>query len=103
MFAAIAAAMVGWQCAPFRLIIAALMIINGIFFHILPTIIKRRFSPGVITSVILFLPIGFTSFYFAYLDGVLTWLNAILSFIFGWLLMSTPFIFYGVREKLEAK
>ena len=100
LFTAIAAAMVGWQCVPFGLIIAALMLINGLFFHILPTIVKRRFSPGVITAVILFLPIGATSYYFAYLDGVLTWFNAGLSLIFGWLIMATPFILQAVQKRL---
>lgn len=101
LFSAFSAAMVGWRCVSFALIIAALMIINGLFFHIGPTIVKKQFSPGVITSVILFLPIGITSYYFAYLDGVLTWFNTILSFIFGWLLMSSLFIFHAVRHRLE--
>ena len=101
MFAALSAAMVGWKCVSFGLIIAALMLINGIFFHILPTLVKKQFSPGVITAIFLFLPIGFSSFYGAYLDGVLTWMNAVFSFIFGWLLMASPFIFHGVRKKLN--
>ncbi|MCX7114502.1 MAG: HXXEE domain-containing protein [Gammaproteobacteria bacterium] len=37
MFIAIAAAMVGWKSPAFALVIPALMLINGLFFHIFPT------------------------------------------------------------------
>src|SRR5258708_2247618 len=49
MFIAISAAMVGWKLPAYGLIIPALMLINGLFFHILPTLSQRTFSPGVIT------------------------------------------------------
>ncbi|MBA3721874.1 MAG: HXXEE domain-containing protein [Parachlamydiaceae bacterium] len=50
--------MVGWKLPCFALILPALQLINGIEFHILPTIIQRRFSPGVLTAILLFLPIA---------------------------------------------
>lgn len=38
---------------------ASLMLINAVFFHILPFIrMKGRFSPGLITAVILFIPLS---------------------------------------------
>lgn len=41
----------------------ALMIINATFFHVLPFIrAKGRFSPGLITAVLLFYPLGFACF-----------------------------------------
>lgn len=103
LFTAIAAAAVNWQCVSFGLIIAALMLVNGIFFHIIPTIRYKRISPGVITAVILFLPLGSASYYCAYLDGVLTWTNGIFSVILGWLLMASPFIFFNARKKWVEK
>lgn len=96
---AISAAMIGWRLPAVALIIPALQLINGLFFHILPTIIQRRFSPGVITSVILFLPVAIWAYLGAYWDGVLTIWVLILSLIFGWLLMATPFIFFKLRDK----
>ncbi len=40
-------------------VFAALMLINAVFFHILPVIrTKGRFSPGLATAVVLFLPLG---------------------------------------------
>ena len=101
MFTSIATAMVGWQLPEFALIVAALMLINGIFFHILPTIIQQTLSPGVITATILFLPIGSWIYYGAYQDGVLSWEVCIISLILGGLLMASPIIFLKLREKLN--
>lgn len=55
MFIAIASSMIGWKLPAFALIIAALMFINGLFFHILPTIIQKIISPGVLTATFLFI------------------------------------------------
>lgn len=42
---------------------AALMFINAILFHILPVIRTRgRFSPGLFTAVVLFLPLSIATF-----------------------------------------
>lgn len=97
----ISSAMVGWSLPAFGLIIPGLQIINGIFFHILPTILKRRISPGVFTSVILFLPIAIWAYIGAYQDDVLTPINCVLSFIFGGVLMSSPFIFLHLRKHIK--
>ncbi len=103
MFIAIAAAMVGWKIPAFGLIIPALMVINAIFFHILPTVFQRVISPGVITSIILFLPISSWIYYAAYEDGVLDWYTGIASFVLGGLLMASPIVFLFLRLKLKAK
>ena len=95
----ISSAMVGWHAPVFALIIPALQLINGIFFHILPTVKQRRFSPGVITATILFLPIASWAYVGAYLDHMLSIQTVALSFVFGGLLMSTPIIFLTIKEK----
>lgn len=56
--AGVCAAQVGWQLPAFGLLLPALQLINGLFFHLLPTITYRKFSPGVITSCLLFFPIA---------------------------------------------
>ena len=99
MFIGIATAMIGWQLPMVGLIVPALMLINGIFFHILPTLIQRKFSPGTITAVILFLPISIWIYAGAYQDNVLTWTQLIGSLILGGLLMASPIIFLKLRDK----
>jgi hypothetical protein len=59
----VAAAEIGWQMPALSLAFPALMIINAVLFHIVPFIAKKKFSPGLITAVILFLPLGGWIFY----------------------------------------
>ena len=63
LFFGIACAEVGWSQETLNLIFPALMIINALFFHILPYIrSNRKFSPGLFTAIFLFLPIGIACF-----------------------------------------
>ncbi|AXA34353.1 HXXEE domain-containing protein [Francisella adeliensis] len=100
MFISISSAMIGWHLPAFGLIIAALMLINGIFFHILPTIFQKNISPGVITSILLFLPISSWIYYGAYLDGVLSISTFTISLILGGLLMASPLIFLKINDRI---
>jgi hypothetical protein len=100
MFIAIAAAMVGWKLPAFALIIPALMLINGIFFHILPTILQRKFSPGAITATLLFIPIATWIYYAAYQDEVLSLCVGLGSLVLGGLLMASPILFLKLRAKM---
>jgi hypothetical protein len=73
LFVGIACAEVGWAHPTFSLIFPALMVINALFFHILPYIrSKRKFSPGLITAIFLFLPIGLACFNDAINLGIFT-------------------------------
>jgi Protein of unknown function with HXXEE motif len=73
---------------------AALMLINATFFHVLPFIrTKGRFSPGLITAVLLFYPIGIAEFAHA---GAGTG-EIILAFVTGAILMAFPII--GLKLK----
>ena len=66
LFIGIACAEVGWAHPTFSLIFPALMLSNALFFHILPYIrSEKKFSPGMITALFLFLPIGITCFHTA--------------------------------------
>ena len=51
--AAFAVACNGWKWPAVSLIFPAATLVNGIFFHILPTIAMRRVSPGVYTASLL--------------------------------------------------
>ena len=76
----------------------ALMLINGIVFHIAQVARARgRFSPGVITAVILFLPAGAACFMRAARDGVLDAKTALGAFVIAALLMASPIVFVKLR------
>lgn len=93
----IACASVGWHHPVVALAFPALMIVNAIFFHVLPAIIKRKNSPGLFTAVILFIPIAFK----AYHDAVLLKISAssiTLSIIAGVLIMAYPIVLLKTKE-----
>ena len=78
----------------------ALMLINGVFFHIAPFFKMRgRFSPGLITAVILFLPIGTACYVAANDAGVLDTTNLIGSFVLAALLMAMPIVLLHIKSK----
>lgn len=82
------------------LIYASLMLINAVFFHIGPMLVTRgRFSPGVSTAVILFLPVGISVWSRAAADGVLTPETTLCAIGGGALLMAYPVVMLRLRSK----
>ena len=77
----------------------ALMLINATFFHVGTFLWKRgRFSPGLITAVLLFYPLGILCYKSAYAAGVLTRVTWIGSFAMGAVLMSLPILLLKAKE-----
>ncbi len=75
---------------------AALMLINATFFHVLPFIKARgRFSPGLVTAVALFYPIGIAEFVAARAGAGET----ILAFVIGAILMASPVAFLTLKNR----
>ncbi len=72
----------------------ALMLINATFFHVAPfTWTRRRFSPGLITAVLLFFPLGFRAIQTSGVKGK----GFALAFGIGAALMAAPMIFLKLR------
>jgi hypothetical protein len=69
---------------------AALMLINAVFFHLGPVLFTRRFSPGTITAVLLFLPLGAVTFRQGYMSGVADTATVIGAFVIAALTMAWP-------------
>ncbi|HYV11999.1 MAG TPA: HXXEE domain-containing protein [Pyrinomonadaceae bacterium] len=68
--AAVVLASIGWKRPTLSLIIPAATLVNAIFFHIMPTIVQRRVSPGVYTATLLYLPFSSWALVGAWRDGV---------------------------------
>lgn len=66
------------------------MVINAVFFHLVPTATQKRFSPGLMTALFLFLPMAGWIYYGAYQDGVLTSRALVISSLGGVLVMAYP-------------
>ena len=56
VIAAFLLAPIGWRRPALTLVIPVATVVNAIVFHILPTIVTARVSPGVYTATFLYLP-----------------------------------------------
>ena len=68
--AALLLARVGWRRPALSLVIPSATLVNAIFFHILPTIVQSRVSPGVYTAALLYVPFSSWALVGAARDGV---------------------------------
>jgi len=76
------------------------MLINAIFFHILPVLLtKGRFSPGLATAVVLFLPAGMAVWRRAGADGTLDAGTVVLAIAGGALLMAYPVVILRLKSR----
>ncbi len=82
------------------LVYPALMLINGTFFHVLPFLrFRGRFSPGLISAVVLFYPIGVSCYRRAAADGNLTTAALAGSIVLAAVLMACPIVMLVVRKR----
>ena len=77
----------------------AVMLVNATFFHVLPTVQTRgRFSPGLITAVVLFYPFGIACYWRAAVDGVGA--GALIgSLVLGAVLMACPIVLLKIKDR----
>ena len=98
LFIGLACAEVGWAHQTFSLMFPALMLVNALYFHILPYIrSNRKFSPGMITAIFLFLPIGIKCFTIAMAIGVFT-KSLLIAGGAGVLLMALPIVLLKTKN-----
>ena len=77
---------------------AALLLINATVFHVLPIMATNgRFSPGAITAVLLFYPIGIGMYRTAAAHGMLTRGVLLGSMLGGALLMAYPIVLLRLK------
>jgi hypothetical protein len=94
----IVAAEVANQVPVVALAFPALMLINATFFHVGPFLVtKGRFSPGLITAVVLFYPIGIACYLAASDAGMLTSRRLVGSFVLGAVVMASPIVLLKIR------
>jgi hypothetical protein len=63
-------ARVGWRQPALALVIPSATLVNAVFFHILPTILQHRASPGIYTAALLYVPFSSWALIGAARDGV---------------------------------
>jgi len=86
--AALLLARVGWRQPALSLVIPSATLVNAVFFHLLPTIVQGRVSPGVYTAALLYVPFSSWALVGAARDGVPRRVIA-TAFVTGTLLMAS--------------
>ena len=82
------------------LVFASLMMINAVFFHIVPFVRMRgRFSPGLITAIVLFFPATLAVWLRAKSDGVVNLQTGMLAIGGGAVLMAYPIVMLNMKGK----
>jgi hypothetical protein len=83
------AGMIGWKLPDVSLMFPAFALTNAVFFHVLPLLFFRRFSPGLFTGTFLFIPISLWAYWSAYVDRVLTMHSILISLLGGVIIMAS--------------
>jgi hypothetical protein len=86
LFAFLVARQVGWQRPVLSLVVPSATLVNAIFFHILPTIVQDRVSPGLYSAALLYVPFSSWAQVVAARDGV-AWRAIATAMVLGTLVM----------------
>jgi hypothetical protein len=79
---------------------AGLELINGILMHVVPFIrTKGRFSPGLITSVLFFIPLGIVTYRTALITNQATVATEVIALLIGGLTLAFPIVMLLVKTK----
>jgi len=81
----------------FRLSIASLLLIN-VLVHLIPTLIRRQYSPGLASALLLYLPIGAYSYFSAIRHTLASNHQVLASIPLGAFWMSIPFLYQQTRS-----
>ena len=93
---AVAAMLVGSQPI-FALAFAAFLVINVTFFHLLPMVVSGgKFSPGIITGVVLFYPLAWKQYQLA---GTVSQETLIWAVIIGAAIILWPVLLLKLRHR----
>ena len=94
----IVAAQLAPQTPNLALCFPGLLVAEATFGHMLPAVRNRdQFPPGLLTSVLLFYPLGFLSYRTVFQTGLLTRLAFVTSLAGGALLAALPLLFLKLR------
>ncbi len=97
----ISCSVVGFDAPYFSYLFVGLAAVNALIAHIGISIVKRTFSPGLITSVVLFLPASTWAYYIAWQKGLLTFPFLATSLGGGLLIMAFPMMLYFLGHKIK--
>jgi hypothetical protein len=99
----ISCSVVGFECPVFSFLFIGLAAVNAIFAHIGTTIVKRKFSPGLLTSLFLFIPICVWAYIIAAQKEILTLPFLFITLTGGLIIMSFPILLQIIKRQMIKK
>jgi len=94
------AVIVGSASLVYSLSIAALLFINA-FFHIGGAIRLKRYSAGLISALLLYIPVSIYAYYYYWNVGALTQTDVILSIVLGAIWMVMAFVHQFIQISIK--
>jgi len=94
----IAGSIVGARSLLFSLSVASLIFINALL-HLVMTVITKRYSPGVVSAALLYIPLALLAYYLSANSGQLTLFEGVGSGLLGLLWMALPVGFQLLRRQ----
>jgi|SRR6266508_1573852 len=94
------AAVIGKSALVFSLSIASLLFTNGLV-HMLGSMRARRYAPGLITGMLLYIPLGITAYSLFWNSGELSINQGIVSFLLGLAYQVVPIGYLGLASLLR--
>jgi hypothetical protein len=95
-----ACAILGWSVPVFSMLVAPLLLLQALI-HLIHTIKHHQWMPGLLSAVLLYIPIGVALYVEANRDGVLTWMTGILGVV--WALLLTILPWFGLHHHHRKK
>ena len=80
----------------FKLSLASLLLFN-VVVHVVPTVARRQYSPGVVSALLLYVPLGVHAYASAIHGGLATSRQVVASVPMGLVWMLAPFLYQAVR------
>jgi len=91
---------VGSASLIYSLSIAALIFINA-FFHIGGAIQLKGYSAGLISALLLYIPVSIYAYYYYWISGALTQTDVILSIVLGAIWMIIAFVHQFIQISIK--
>jgi len=82
--------------------IFSLLLINSVV-HIVPTIKQGKYSPGLFSAILLFIPIGTVGISSILSENLMSSNELVVSIIIGLFWMGIPFIYQAIRKTSEKR
>ena len=90
-------AVVASKSLVFSLSVASLLFFNGLI-HLAGTIRAKRYAPGVISGILLYMPLSLYAFYLSARSGLLSFPGVAISGLLGVLYQAIPMSYLGLSS-----